>query len=111
MPDGRTGSTLASVERVAVVVGGASGIGAATAARLRDDGYAVVVADRTPGDGVRTCDVTDEAAVVAAFERFDAEGIEIDILVRRFSGRAAISAFSGSMAARSRFLYAAAFPA
>ena len=50
---------------VAVVVGGASGIGAAVAARLRADGYAVTVADRTPGPGVVTVDVTDEAGVEA----------------------------------------------
>ncbi|KAA0969796.1 SDR family oxidoreductase [Aureimonas fodinaquatilis] len=42
------------------------------AAALRQDGYDVLVA---------AFDVTDEASVVAAFERFDAEGIAIDILV------------------------------
>lgn len=47
------------------MVGGASGIGAGVAARLRADGYDVTVADRTPGDGVEPVDVTDEAAVVA----------------------------------------------
>lgn len=53
--------------RVAVVVGGASGIGAAIATRLGADGYDVTVADRTPGEGIVTCDVTDEAAVAALF--------------------------------------------
>ena len=56
--------------RVAVVVGGASGIGAATVAALRADGCTVVVAD-LPGalgdeDGVPV-DVTDEASVEALF--------------------------------------------
>ena len=52
---------------LAVVLGGASGIGAATAARLRSDGAEVVVADRTPLDGATVVDVTDESAVVALF--------------------------------------------
>lgn len=52
---------------VAVVVGGASGIGAGIAARLGADGYDVTVADRTPGEGVETVDVTDEAGVEALF--------------------------------------------
>ena len=56
------------MSRSAVVVGGASGIGAATAARLSADGYDVTVADRTAGEGVVVCDVTDEAAVAALFD-------------------------------------------
>lgn len=67
--------------RRAVVVGGGSGIGAACAARLATDGYAVVVADRDldgaravlgalPGDGheARAVEVSDEASVTALFE-------------------------------------------
>jgi NAD(P)-dependent dehydrogenase (short-subunit alcohol dehydrogenase family) len=50
------------VDRVAVVTGGASGIGAATAAQLRDRGATVVVAD------LPDVDVTDEAAVVGFFD-------------------------------------------
>lgn len=53
--------------RVAVVVGGASGIGAAVVTRLRADGYDVTVADRTPGPDVVEVDVTDEAGVEALF--------------------------------------------
>ncbi|WP_277210630.1 3-oxoacyl-ACP reductase FabG [Isoptericola croceus] len=74
--------------RVAVVTGGARGIGAATAARLASDGHAVAVLDlledlaaetaaklvaeghRAIGIGV---DVADEAAVTAAVERVVAE--------------------------------------
>ncbi|MGQ0831635.1 MAG: SDR family NAD(P)-dependent oxidoreductase [Microthrixaceae bacterium] len=51
--------------RVALVTGGASGIGAATVDLLRTCGAAVVAADRRAGDGVEALDVTDEAAVDA----------------------------------------------
>ncbi len=58
--------------KVAVVTGGASGIGAAIVARLRDEGASVVVGDLHTDD-VR-CDVTVEADVEAlvatAVERF-----------------------------------------
>lgn len=46
--------------KTAVVTGGASGIGAATAALLRAEGAQVVILDRD------NCDVTDEAAVARA---------------------------------------------
>ena len=63
--------------RVAIVTGGAQGIGTAIAARLVADGYRVVVADadaeagreaaRTLGPAARfvRCDVADEAQVRA----------------------------------------------
>ncbi|WP_121256111.1 SDR family NAD(P)-dependent oxidoreductase [Nocardioides ferulae] len=71
-PTSTTGRTPGG--RVAVVVGGASGIGAATVAALRDDGCTVVVADLESAlgeaagdrDGVAV-DVTDEASVEALF--------------------------------------------
>ncbi|HON76710.1 MAG TPA: SDR family NAD(P)-dependent oxidoreductase, partial [Dermatophilaceae bacterium] len=77
-----------SEQRVAVVTGGARGIGAATAARLARDGRAVAVCDldqtaceevaaelvaqghRALGVG---CDVSDAAAVEAAVARVSAE--------------------------------------
>jgi meso-butanediol dehydrogenase / (S,S)-butanediol dehydrogenase / diacetyl reductase len=60
-----------------VVTGGSSGIGAATAARFREEGCDVVVLARTPGPGVVTCDVADHAQVEAAF----AEIGTLDVLV------------------------------
>jgi NAD(P)-dependent dehydrogenase (short-subunit alcohol dehydrogenase family) len=49
--------------RVALVTGGASGIGAATVELLRARGATVVVADLAAGEGVDVLDVTDEDAV------------------------------------------------
>ncbi|MCX6401721.1 MAG: SDR family oxidoreductase [Propionibacteriales bacterium] len=55
--------------QVTVVIGGASGIGAATAHTLTAAGHRVVVAD-LPGTGADVdVDVTDEASVEALFER------------------------------------------
>jgi NAD(P)-dependent dehydrogenase (short-subunit alcohol dehydrogenase family) len=65
--------------RVAVVTGGAKGIGAATARLFRESGARVEVLDLDNG-----CDVTDEAAVKAAFARIG----DIDILVNN-AGRVA----------------------
>lgn len=65
--------------KTAVVTGGAKGIGAATARCLAQAGARVEVLDLDGG-----CDVTDEAAVRAAFERIGG----LDILVNN-AGRAA----------------------
>ncbi|MFL6158888.1 MAG: SDR family NAD(P)-dependent oxidoreductase [Marmoricola sp.] len=52
-----------------VVIGGASGIGRATAEDLREYGHTVVVADLVPGPDVTAVDVADEASVEALFEQ------------------------------------------
>lgn len=51
--------------RTALVTGGASGLGAASAGRLATDGLRVITADLAPGADIQL-DVTDEAAVLAA---------------------------------------------
>ncbi|MDE2437013.1 MAG: bifunctional rhamnulose-1-phosphate aldolase/short-chain dehydrogenase [Sphingomonadales bacterium] len=84
--------------RIALVTGGAGGIGAATAARLLGEGACVMLADRD-GDAVEevragfarqfgkdvvraaTCDVTDEAQVSAAFAACAREFGGLDVLV------------------------------
>ena len=75
----------------AIVIGGASGIGAATARRLADEGAVVTVADLHEGrakeiadlvdGGAVAVDVTDTAAVRAAVVRAAAERGPIDVLV------------------------------
>jgi gluconate 5-dehydrogenase len=82
--------------RTALVTGSSRGLGRAMAQGLADAGAAIVLnganADRLAttarefrdaGHDVREAcfDVTDEAAVVSAFAGFDADGIEIDILI------------------------------
>jgi NAD(P)-dependent dehydrogenase (short-subunit alcohol dehydrogenase family) len=72
--------------RVAVVTGGASGIGAATATHLRDEGASVHTLDVTPlssGDnGSHTVsDVTDEIAVRDAIASIGSRHGRIDLLV------------------------------
>jgi NAD(P)-dependent dehydrogenase (short-subunit alcohol dehydrogenase family) len=58
--------------KVCVVTGAAGGIGAATAARFREEGAVVVGVDLVPGlDGVDlslACDVADDSAVAAMFQ-------------------------------------------
>ncbi len=88
----------ALVGKIALVTGGAGGIGAATAARLMADGACVLLADRDAAaieevragfarqfgkDVIRAavCDVTDEAQVQAAFDMCAREFGGLDILV------------------------------
>jgi 3-oxoacyl-[acyl-carrier protein] reductase len=79
--------------RVAVVTGGARGIGAATAARLAGEGAAVALLDLDEGQAAATaaglgptaiglgCDVTDASSVEAAVGRVLAALGRLDVLV------------------------------
>ena len=67
----------------ALVTGGASGIGAATAARLRHDGAEVAVFDREPVEGFVsvTGDISSPEDVNAAVAQIERDLGRIDILV------------------------------
>jgi len=67
--------------KVAVVTGGAQGIGAAIAGGLRDEGAAVVVADLRPPDGGIRADVADEADVQRMVDDTVERHGRLDILV------------------------------
>jgi NAD(P)-dependent dehydrogenase (short-subunit alcohol dehydrogenase family) len=67
-------------DKVAIVTGGASGIGEAITARFREEGATVVVLDLSDAADVR-CDVTDQAAVDAAFGGVVAGHGRLDVLV------------------------------
>jgi NAD(P)-dependent dehydrogenase (short-subunit alcohol dehydrogenase family) len=67
--------------KVAVVTGGASGIGAAIVAAYAAKGADVAVLDLDPPDGGLVCDVTDEASVQAAVTEVHERYGHIDILV------------------------------
>ncbi|MGI8451483.1 MAG: SDR family NAD(P)-dependent oxidoreductase, partial [Streptosporangiaceae bacterium] len=64
------------MDRTAVITGGASGIGRASAERLAQDGITVVTLD-VSGDADVVADVTDAAAVAAALAGIGT----VDILV------------------------------
>lgn len=66
---------------VAVVTGGASGIGAATVDLLRARGAEVAVVDAAAGTEDFRCDVTDDDAVVTTITRIAEQFGGVDILV------------------------------
>lgn len=71
---------------VAIVTGGASGIGAAAAARLAAAGASVAVLDLNPEDAAKghfavRCDVADDASVVAAVQGVAEHFGRIDVVV------------------------------
>jgi NAD(P)-dependent dehydrogenase (short-subunit alcohol dehydrogenase family) len=69
--------------RNAIVTGGASGIGAAVAARLRADGMRVATIDLNPGDEKFSyaADVTDRAAIDTALDEIHTELGPVTVLV------------------------------
>jgi 2-dehydro-3-deoxy-L-rhamnonate dehydrogenase (NAD+) len=69
--------------RVALVTGGVSGIGAATAARLRSEGAEVAVFDREPVEGYVSVvgDIASSADVNAAVAQIERDLGRIDVLV------------------------------
>jgi len=79
-------ATSEPFSRVALISGGARGIGAGIAARLAADGWRVVIADRDPTTappGVRAvvCDIADEPAVAALIADLTAVEGRLDGLV------------------------------
>lgn len=76
-------------QKVAVVTGGAAGIGWSIAQRLRADGYTTIAADLVPGNtaddasGIvwHELDVTDREAVFAGFEAIAQQHGTIDVLI------------------------------
>jgi NAD(P)-dependent dehydrogenase (short-subunit alcohol dehydrogenase family) len=68
-------------EKVALVTGGAQGIGAAIAAGLRDEGATVVIADLNPPEGGIRADVADEADVQRLVDESVAQHGRLDILI------------------------------
>ena len=68
------------IDKIAIVTGGCSGIGAAIVERFRDEGGTVVALDVAERADLR-CDVTDERAVDAAFDAVVADHGRVDILV------------------------------
>ncbi|MDQ4054087.1 MAG: SDR family oxidoreductase [Actinomycetota bacterium] len=68
-----------SEQRVAIVVGGGSGLGAATALALAKDGCRVVTADLTGADQV--VDVTDEASVATLLAGVAEREGRLDVVV------------------------------
>ncbi len=74
----------ASSAKIAVVTGGAKGIGRAVCERLAEDGFLPVVWDLAAGEGGHAfvaCDVTDEAQVALALERTEREHGLVAVLV------------------------------
>ena len=67
--------------KVAIVTGGASGIGLAIVRRFREEGATVEVLEREAGEDQIACDVTDAARVEAVVDEIRARRGRIDILV------------------------------
>jgi NAD(P)-dependent dehydrogenase (short-subunit alcohol dehydrogenase family) len=80
-------NAVVAASRVALVTGGAKGIGAGVAARLAGDGWRVIVADRDPAGSAPTggryyaCDVGDEASVATLVQSVVATEQRLDALI------------------------------
>ena len=97
--------------RIALVTGGARGIGAGIAARLAHDGWRVIVADRDPagaapaGGRYVVCDVSDEGAVAAlarsiagAERRLDALICNAGLMIRKPIAELSLAEWSSVLA-------------
>ena len=71
-------------QRVALVSGAASGIGAAVVTALRAEGAIVVGGDIQEGEGCRYLDVTDPESVTAMVAHCVATHGKLDIVVNRY---------------------------
>jgi NADP-dependent 3-hydroxy acid dehydrogenase YdfG len=98
-------------QRVAVITGGSSGIGAAAAARLRNEGFAVVVGARRMdrlgavakpiGARALALDVTDTASV----EAFAAQIDECDVLINNAGGAKGLAPVAAADEDHWRWMY------
>jgi NAD(P)-dependent dehydrogenase (short-subunit alcohol dehydrogenase family) len=67
--------------KIALVTGGASGIGAAIVARFRAEGATAIAADLRPGEGDLALDVADPASCIACIDTLLARHGRLDIMV------------------------------
>jgi NAD(P)-dependent dehydrogenase (short-subunit alcohol dehydrogenase family) len=93
--------------KVAVVTGGASGIGRATVERFVEEGARVVVADVDPEAGGAVVDALGEAVAFARTDVTDADQVQaaVDLAVERFGGLHVMCNNAGVASSMTRFLH------